>query len=44
MFYHEADPAAIARAMLEELGRPVTFRPVESDGAAKAAAMVAALL
>jgi len=30
--------------MIEELPGPVTFRPVESDGAAKAAAVVGALL
>ena len=44
MDYHRSDPAAIAQAMTEELARPVAFRPVESDGAAKAAAIIGALL
>lgn len=44
MDYHHSDPPAIADAMMEELARPVAFRPVESDGAAKAAAIIGALL
>ena len=44
MDYHGADPRSIATAMLEELARPVRARPVESGGAARAAAMIAALL
>ena len=44
MDYHASDQKAIAQAMLEELTRPVDFRPVESDGAAKAAAIIGTLL
>jgi len=44
MDYATSDARSIARAMLEELARPVTTRPVESDGAARAAGMIAALL
>ena len=44
MQYHECDPEQIAAAMVDEIGREAAYRPVESDGAAKAAAMLAALL
>ena len=44
MDYATATPEFIARAMLEELGRPAGFRPVEADGAARAARMIADLL
>ena len=39
-----ADPAGIAAAIVAELGRPVTYRPVETDGAARAAALLADLV
>jgi predicted glycosyltransferase len=44
MEYTESSPDAIAAAIAEEIDRPVTSRPVESDGAARAAAMIAELL
>ncbi len=44
MDYADADPDAIAAAMVETLGAPMTFRDVETDGAQRAAAMLAALL
>ena len=44
MRYHESDPEQIADAMVDEVGREPAYRPVESDGAAKAAALLAALL
>jgi pimeloyl-ACP methyl ester carboxylesterase/predicted glycosyltransferase len=44
MEYQSSDPDRIAAAMVEELARPVAFRPVEADGAARAAAMLAELL
>ena len=34
----------IAEAIAEEIDRPVTSRPVERDGAARAAALIAELL
>jgi predicted glycosyltransferase len=37
-------PEALADAMVAEIGRPVDYRPVETDGAARAAAMLAELL
>jgi len=44
MQYHEADPEQIAEAMVDELRRKPAYRPVESDGAAKAAALIASLI
>jgi UDP:flavonoid glycosyltransferase YjiC (YdhE family) len=44
MHYANADPEAIAQAMIEALGTPPRFRPVEADGAARAARMLAELL
>ncbi len=44
MDYQSSDPDRIAAAMVEELARPVVYRPVEADGAARAAAMLAELL
>ena len=44
MDYATADPDAIARAMIETLGTRARFRPVEADGAARAARMLAELL
>jgi len=37
-------PAEIATAIAEEIGREVDYRPVETDGAARAAASIAELL
>ena len=43
--YDEAiDPDALAAAILTELGRDVDYKPVETDGAARAAALIASLL
>ncbi|HET6749635.1 MAG TPA: glycosyltransferase, partial [Actinomycetes bacterium] len=39
-----ATPEVIAGAIAEELGRPVDYRPVETDGAARAARLIAELL
>ncbi|HUP54653.1 MAG TPA: alpha/beta fold hydrolase [Methylomirabilota bacterium] len=44
MDYETADPGGIAAAIAEEIDRPVTSRPVEADGAARAAALIAELL
>ncbi len=43
--YEEAcDPEALAEAIVKELARDVRYQPVETDGAARAAAMLAELL
>ena len=43
--YAEAsDPDALAAALVDEVGREVRYRPVETDGAARAAAMLAELI
>ncbi|HKV85559.1 MAG TPA: alpha/beta fold hydrolase [Ktedonobacterales bacterium] len=44
MDYDLATPEVIAAAIAEELGRPVHYRDVESDGAARAAARIAQLI
>jgi pimeloyl-ACP methyl ester carboxylesterase/predicted glycosyltransferase len=44
MDFDESTPDVIAAAIAEEIGRPVDYRPVESDGAARAAAHIAELL
>jgi pimeloyl-ACP methyl ester carboxylesterase/predicted glycosyltransferase len=44
MDYATATPEAIAAAIAAEVGRPVDYRPVETDGAARAAALLAELL
>ncbi len=44
MDFGETSPDAIAVAIAEELGREVDYRPVRSDGAARAAGMLAELL
>ena len=44
MDYATADPDAIATAIAAEAGRPVDYRPVATDGAARAAALIAELL
>lgn len=44
MEFQSSDPDRIAAAMVEELARPIAYRPVEADGAARAAAMLAEML
>ena len=42
--YDETVPDVLARAMADEIARPVRYRPVEHDGAARAAAQLAVLI
>jgi predicted glycosyltransferase len=42
--YDQATPAGLAAAIAAEIGRPVSYRPVETDGAARAAALLAELI
>jgi predicted glycosyltransferase len=44
MVFDETTPEAIADAIRDEIGRSVDYRPVETDGAARAAAHIAELL
>jgi predicted glycosyltransferase len=44
MDYDASSPELIAEAIAAEIDRPVAYRPVESDGAARAAALIAALV
>ena len=44
MDFELATPVTIAEAIAEEIGRTVDYRPVEHDGAARAAAFIAELL
>jgi len=44
MDFDESTPDVIADAIAEEIGRTVDYKPVESDGAARAAAHIAELL
>ena len=44
MDYEEAEPEALAAAIAAEIGRPVSYRPVETDGAVRAAAYLAELI
>jgi pimeloyl-ACP methyl ester carboxylesterase/predicted glycosyltransferase len=44
MDYAQTDPEALAHAIADALKRPVLSRPVESDGAARAAALISRLL
>ena len=44
MEYDDADPESIALAIAQELTRTTAYRPVETDGAARAAAALASLL
>ncbi len=44
MDFETASTEAIARAIADEIGRVVDYRPVETDGAARAAALIAELL
>ena len=42
--YSDTGPESLAQAMAAEIGRPVRYRPVETDGAARAAACLAELI
>jgi hypothetical protein len=42
--YDQTGPEALAQAIAAEIGRPVSYRPVEADGAARAAALLAGLI
>ena len=44
MVYDESPPEVIAEAIAQEIDRPVDYRPVESDGAARAAELIAELV
>jgi hypothetical protein len=44
MDFDAASPDVIAEAIAEEIGRTVEYRPVETDGAARAAALIADLI
>ena len=44
MDYASDGPDRIAAAIASEIGRPVDYRPVEADGAARAATLIAELL
>ena len=44
LVYDELDADALAASIAEEIDRPVAYRPVASDGAARAGAMLAELL
>jgi pimeloyl-ACP methyl ester carboxylesterase len=44
MDYATSDPDTIAAAITDELGRTVDYRPVETDGAARAAKLIAQLV
>jgi pimeloyl-ACP methyl ester carboxylesterase/predicted glycosyltransferase len=42
--YEDTGPGSLAQAIAEEVGRPVSYQPVETDGAARAAAYLAELI
>jgi pimeloyl-ACP methyl ester carboxylesterase/predicted glycosyltransferase len=42
--YEQTGPEALAQAIAAEIGRPVSYRPVEADGAARAATLLAELI
>jgi hypothetical protein len=44
MDFEQETPETIAAAIAETIGRDVDYRPVEADGAARAAALIAELL
>jgi UDP-N-acetylglucosamine:LPS N-acetylglucosamine transferase len=44
MDYHDTDPDQLAQAIADEVGREVHYREVETDGAERAARMIAELL
>lgn len=42
--YDQTAPEVLAQAIADEITRPVSYRPVETDGAARAAASLAELI
>jgi pimeloyl-ACP methyl ester carboxylesterase/predicted glycosyltransferase len=42
--YGDTGPGSLAQAIAEEVGRPISYQPVETDGAARAAAYLAELI
>jgi hypothetical protein len=44
MDFETDGPSEIAAAIAEEIGRDVSYRPVETDGAARAAKLIAELI
>ena len=44
MDYRDSPPDAIAAAIAEEIDRPVDYLPVATDGAARAAGLIAELI
>jgi UDP-N-acetylglucosamine:LPS N-acetylglucosamine transferase len=44
MEFDDAPPAAIAEAIAQEIGKEVDYRPVEIDGARRAAERIAEML
>ena len=42
--YDQTGPEALAQAIAAEIGRPVSYRPVETGGAARAAALLSELI
>jgi len=44
MDFDTSDPEVISSAIAEEIGRETTYRPVEADGAARAAAFIAEVM
>ena len=44
MDFESDGPAEIAAAIADEIGREVDYRPVETDGAARAAALIAEVI
>jgi hypothetical protein len=44
MQFADSPPEAIAEALVQELGREIDYRPVETDGALRAAQRIAELL
>ena len=43
MEFDDSPPDAIAAAIAQEIGREVDYRPVATDGAARAASLIAEL-
>ncbi len=44
MNFDASTPEVIAAAIVDEIGREVTYRPVEAGGAVRAAALIAEVL
>lgn len=42
--YDQTGPDVLAQAIVDEIGRPVSYRPVETSGAARAAVILAELI